>query len=376
MSPKATMASPSHVAFAAFCLIVIRASSPSAQVPPESNLYVLVDAGPAPAQVVCPCITTPFTLPAYRPAPGYGNGPAIPDSTAPLSADDRQRYAERFAEERALLPREAQDGLSGNPNASMSVAMHLSLRALVAGGNAHRTEGEAARWLHLAALYEHPDAFRLLGYRYQRGRGVPQSDEAAAYWFYQGALRGDHVSMVALGLRYAAGRGIPQDWTAAVYWWGQAQASTALASRFLGDAYTCGLGVAQDQERAAIAYQKAAESGEMSASIQLGHMYVNGCATANDRAAVEAYKRAADGGYPEAQVALSELVRQGRGVEPNPSEAYYWARLAEHRLPSGELRELARSRVEAAARLMTAETIAAAEQMVQTIIVEGAKPLR
>lgn len=340
-----------------------------AQGPHEISVYALVDVGAVAVPAPCSCIASPFTLmhPSDR---GPSNGPAAPlGGTAPLInfghlAEDRTHFTSR-----------AQDGLSGNGNASLGVAMHLSLESALAGVDL-RTEEEAARWLHLAATQEHPDAFRLLAWRYARGRGVPENPGAAAYWFHQGALRGDPISMTALGLRYAAGLGVAQDWNAAVRWWMRAQARTPLASRFIGDAYACGLGVAQEPARAAAAYKAAADAGELSSSTQLGHLHARLCIQSDDGDAVKAYRRAAEEGDPEAQIALSDLLQQGRGTDPNPYEAYTWARLAELRLPEGSMKARAADRVRGALRQMRPEAVPAQEALVQSLIRESAKSIR
>ena len=337
---------------------------------PLPDIYTLVDVGPVPAPD-CPCIGAPFSLPAYRTGYGYAEGPAAPENNAPASEVDRQRYAA----ERALISRDAEDGRAGDANASFSVGLHLSERPEIAGGDASLSQ-QAARWLHLAASQGHQDAAMLLGYRYRRGHGVPASDGAAAYWFHQAATRDNNVAMVALGLLFAAGRGVPQDPAAAVSWWRKAQPTTPLASRLLGDAYACGIGLPQDAALAVREYEKSAERGDLTASIQLGHMHADGCAMADDEAAVKAFRRAADAGYPEAQIALSEMLRQGRGEGPNPDEAYLWARLAERRLKSGSLRARAAAAATAAAALMMSQAISAAERMIDQMILVGGKPIR
>jgi TPR repeat protein len=340
-----------------------------------TSAYELVDVGPVAVPGGCSCIANPFTV-TYRPDPRYGSGPAAPDEGTTVVPVDRASAARWLAQERPSLPLRAEDGLSGNPHASIGVAMDLSIEAAIAGANP-KSDEEISRWLYLAASQGHPDAFRLLGHRYARGKGVQQDHAAAAYWFHRGATNGDAISMVALGLLYAAGRGVAQDWAAAARWWERARTRAPLASRFAGDAYACGLGVTQDQVRAVAAYKSAAERGELSSSTQLGHMYSKGCAeTADDAAAVKAYERAAEEGFPEAQIALSELVRQGRGTDPNPYQAYTWARLAELRLSAGELKNLAAEHVKAAVRLMNPQAIPAQEAMVQDMIARAAKPLR
>jgi TPR repeat protein len=294
---------------------------------------------------------------------------------APISEADRRRNAVWYAvEEREIARRTAYEGRDGNGHASMAVAHHLSVHASIFGPD-ERFEQDAVRWLMLAAEQQHPDAFRLLGYRNAQGRGVPKDYAAAAYWFDQGARRDDPISMTAIGFLYAAGRGVEQNWPAAIRWWQRAETRAPLASRYLGDAYACGMGVDEDRERALAAYKRFADV-EPSSSIQLAHMYVRGCATPDDKAALAAFRRAADQGYPEAQIELSELLREGRGAEPNPYEAYYWARLAERRLESGDLRTLAESRVRQATQRLSAFETADADKIVTAIIEACSKPMR
>jgi TPR repeat protein len=211
----------------------------------------------------------------------------------------------------------------------------------------------------------------LLAYRYRDGIGVEPNDQAAAYWFYKDAADGGNVGMVALGMLYAAGRGVPQDWIAAVYWWQRAAPTHPLAARLIGDAYLCGYGVAASNELALAAYKHALKGGDVSAAIQLGHMYANSCAPPDDEEAVKSYRHAADEGYPEAQVALSALILVGRGAPPDPHEAYYWARLAERR-SDGAMQKRASAAVAAAARRMTSDAIAAADRLVDQMIAAGA----
>ena len=156
--------------------------------------------------------------------------------------------------------------MSGNGNASIGIAWLTS-----AGTAVDRDEQRVTAWFLFAAEQGHPNAFAPLGHRYLRGLGVEQNDRAAAYWFQLGASSGDTAAMSALGSLHAAGRGVPVDWATAVVWWKRAN-----NWRFVGDAYACGLGVEQNDERAAAAYHRAANA-DMISSIQLGHLYASGC---------------------------------------------------------------------------------------------------
>jgi len=374
--PDRNRATAVALLFAGASATVTALQSPPPRVPPppETNVYELLDLGAPPAPT-CSCVPHPFALPSYRPGWGYGSGPATPTENVPISDADRRRNAIWYAgEERELARRSADEGLAGNGHASLAVALHLSLHASIFGPD-DRVEQEAVRWLTLAAQQGHVDAVRMLGSRYARGRGVPQDYALAAYWFDQGARHDDPVSMTAIGFLYAAGRGVEQNWPAAIKLWQRAETRTPLASRYLGDAYACGVGVDEDRERALAAYKRFADV-EPSSSIQLGHMYVRGCAPQDDKAAVAAFRRAADQGYPEAQVELSDLLREGRGAEPNAYEAYYWARLAERRLEAGDLKKLAETRAGQATRLMSAFQTADADEMVKAIMDACAKPMR
>jgi TPR repeat protein len=338
-----------------------------AQVPPETSIFELVDVGkPVASPRNCRCIATPFALPTFRPGIGWGTGPGTPGYDKPPSEQERAATLARLADDFTAFEKMVEDAFAGNGHASFALGMQMRELSVVMGVDA-QIEEQAARWLHLAAQRRHPDAAAQLAYRYQRGSGVPQSDEAAAFWFQQGALLGDKTAMVALGLRYATGTGIPQDIAAAIRWW-QRAADAPLALRFMGDAYACGLGVRRDYARAMRAYETAAKSGESTSSIQLARMYVGGCVRSNDTAAADAFRSAADQGYPDAQIALSEMILQGRHAGGSASEAYFWARIAAVRLPAGEQQMLANATAAAAARLMSAEEFAAAEEMVRALI--------
>ena len=341
--------------------------------PAETRVYELMTLGPPPA-VTCTCIPNAFVLPSYHPGWGYGSGPAVPFEDAPISAESRRINKDWYAQEDELIRRVSEEGLQGNPNASFAVSTHIGLRSIVYAPD-DRSEAEAMQWLNLAVKQGHPDAIRLLAYRYATGRGVAQNYDAAALLFEQGARQNDPISMAAIGFLVAAGRGAPQNWPAAIRWWQYAENGTPLAARFLGDAYACGAGVPEDRERAMALYRRAAEK-EPSAGVQLGFMYARGCGKADDKAAVEAFRRAADQGFPDAQIELSDLLRQGRGAESNAIEAYRWARLAERRLPSGDLQKRAADAAASAARLMSSSDIKTQDELIDGMLASGAKPVR
>jgi TPR repeat protein len=334
--------------------------------PPEMAAHVLMDVGPISAAAVCGCVTAPFTVLAPRPGWGYGGGTTAPDTNAAPSAAARRRQREQNAEDLANLEREMEDALEGNSASAFGLGLLFT-----AGSAVKRDDVAAGQWFTLAARYGHPNADVQLGHRYLRGVGFAPNDQTAAYWFYKGAASGDRIAMIALGGLYAAGRGVGQDWAGALYWWKRAG-----YWRFVGDAYACGLGVLQDNERALAAYQKGSAAGDAGSTIQVGHMHAGGCTERPDaEAAFNAYKKAADEGYPEGQVGLSQLYLEGRGTARSPYNAYMWARLAELRLEPGELQRLASARASAAAVLMPAFEINDADRFVKAVIAAGATPM-
>src|SRR5262245_44849891 len=130
---------PAHLASAAAVLL---ATTIGAQGPPaELNLYVLIDAGPVSVPVACPGIGTPFAVPVALAGWGFGAGPGAPSESAAASAAARRRQAEQDAEDRASLPRNAEDGLQGNAHAAISVAHQFAWGTAVA-----KNDREATRW--------------------------------------------------------------------------------------------------------------------------------------------------------------------------------------------------------------------------------------
>ena len=345
----------------AVTVVAAQLAGPMAPPPREMNAYEVLDLG-APPAVACTCVPRPFARPSFSPGWRRATGPGASASDTPVSDADQQRNRAWDAAEERDIRVAMEQGLAGSSNASLAVALHLAQHPAIFGPDS-RTEQETVRWLTLAAQQGHHDAYRLLAYRYAHGRGTAQDYAMAAYWFAQGARNDDPISMVAIGFLSAAGRGVPQDWGKAIAMWRRAGPRGPLATRYLGDAYACGMGVEQDPTRALALYR----SGKDETALPLGHLYLTGCVPPDEAAAFAAFKAAADQGDPEAQIELSELYREGRGTEPVPYHAYLWARLAERRLPDGELKQRATERVRAAAQLMSAFERDDADRMVTAL---------
>jgi TPR repeat protein len=157
----------------------------------------------------------------------------------------------------------------------------------------------------------------------------------------------------------------------ALAWWRKAG-----AWRFIADAYACGLGVPQSMDAAVQAYTKASAAGDMQSVMQLGNIHAGGCARVPDvDLALTFYERAAGEGYPEAQLLFGELLMR-EGPRRSPGRAYLWARLAELRLPDGELRTRAQLCAAQAARELPPAFTDSSDEMARGIVTGGSEPMK
>ena len=77
------------------------------------------------------------------------------------------------------------------------------------------------------------------------------------------------------------------------------------------------------------AINQLAEQGDANAQFILGNMYSNGEGVAeNDAEAAKWYRRAADQGDAMAQYNLGSMYRRGEGVPESKVDAYFWFNLA------------------------------------------------
>lgn len=339
----------------AVLLLSAAAATPTrAQPPVEDTTIDWIDFGPMDVPA-CGCVVRPFEFSRFRLDPDRGNGPGMPlrvagpRAPAPVSRAEHRRLQREFL---SLLA----DARQGNGHASFGVAV-----AYASGRGVGQDLRLSTRWYITAARQGHPQAATFAGSRIARGVGALQDFEAAAAWFRLGAALGDRTAMTALGLLHAAGRGVAQDPSLAAEWWRRSGDGPAL--RLLGDAHGCGIGVALDPSRAAALYEEAPAFS----AIQLGDLHRLGCGVPGDPAkAAEWYLQ--DEAEPEAQLALSEMYRLGEGVGADALRAYELAALAAYRLQEGALRDRALGLRDQAARLLSAEDVAATESIVRALI--------
>ena len=102
----------------------------------------------------------------------------------------------------------------------------------------------------------------------------------------------------------------------------RAEKGDAAAQTLIAEIYSKGLGVAQNDERAAGWYQLAAKNGDTLATFELGLLYQDGVGVAQDRnRAAELFKQAADKGYPPAKYNLALLHVEGIYADPSLTTA-------------------------------------------------------
>ena len=106
-------------------------------------------------------------------------------------------------------------------------------------------------------------AMTRLGYMYQFGRGVAQSDAQACDWYRKAADTGYPRGMTNVGWMYANGRGVALDNVQAVAWYRKAiEKGDPLAMNDLGWMYEQGRGVVKSMAEALSWYRNAAALGD------------------------------------------------------------------------------------------------------------------
>ena len=102
----------------------------------------------------------------------------------------------------------------------------------------------------------------------------------------------------------------------------QAQTGNVAAESLLGELYTSGRGVPQNDEEAAKWLRKAADQGDVDAEYDLGYLFQHGKGVRQDDSQAAAwYTKAAEKGNDWADVNLGFLYERGRGVKQDYAEA-------------------------------------------------------
>ena len=173
----------------------------------------------------------------------------------------------------------------------------------------------------------------------------PKIEEPGRFLYL--AKQGNAKAQFFLGAMYMAGIGVPQDNTKAAKWLREAGAqhnsdidSTLQAAKWirkaadqgnpvaqwaLGDMYLVGQGVPQNDFEAGEWLRKAADQGNSFAQFYLGGLYFVGRGVPQDYAkAREWYEKASDKGYARAMTNLGVFYENGDGVAQDYAKAREW----------------------------------------------------
>jgi len=150
------------------------------------------------------------------------------------------------------------------------------------------------------------------------------------FWCTKAAEKGDAKSQFVLASLYDRGMGVPASQQVALRWYkASANAGYPEAQFRVGQMYGRGEGVPVDKNEATRWYIKAAEQGHAEAQYYMGYRYEHGKGIAQNYAeAVRWYSKAAEQGNLAAMNGLGSLNKQGHGVPQNQLEAYKWFNLA------------------------------------------------
>jgi TPR repeat protein len=194
------------------------------------------------------------------------------------------------------------------------------------GEGVPRDEVKAVALYRQAAEAGNPYGMKNLGVMYTNGRGVRRDDAQALVWYRRAIDAGNTDAMVNLGWMFENGRGVARDAQNAVAWYRRAADSgNAMGMKNLGVMYENGLGVGKSYQTAASWYRRAAEAGNAAGMKNLGAMYANGRGVdRDDEAAVEWYRRAAQAGDAEGMVNLGWMAEKGRGIAQDDGKAAEW----------------------------------------------------
>ncbi|TQE98499.1 MAG: sel1 repeat family protein [Spiribacter salinus] len=179
-------------------------------------------------------------------------------------------------------------------------------------------EGDAEAQYRVAQIYGRPS----LG---------GQDFGEAKVWLERAAKANHPNAILGLGYMYSNGMGVEEDNNrAAEYYRDAAELGSKVARRNLGLFYKNGEGVERDYEEAAEWFRRAAQQGDARAAYELGEIYYYG------RGAFELdydqahhwFGEAARAGNARAQYALGGLYLQGLGVASDSEVSYVWTLMA------------------------------------------------
>jgi TPR repeat protein len=217
-------------------------------------------------------------------------------------------------------------GLAAKGSLRAGMAKYGYMRFNGIGVEANRVEGES--WLRRAGLGGDPEAAAFVADIYAtRGGELPPNFAEAAIWYRLAAAAGHKLSARALGTLYAEGNGVPRDPDEAAIWFrrsaesGNPQAQSDLASLLLSGRTNPKI---TEQPPVHEWFEQAAEAGDLIAAFNFAVCLAQGVGVPQDEARAAIWFRRAAEGVLNAQHWYGRILAQGRGIERNPEEARFW----------------------------------------------------
>jgi localization factor PodJL len=141
---------------------------------------------------------------------------------------------------------------------------------------------------------------------------------------------GSPAAQYELAQRLFEGRGVPQDEQAAALWFERAASSGLAPAQFrLGTLYSKGAGVQRDTAAAKRWYARAAEAGNARAAHNLAVMYAEPVGEKPDYVeAAKWFRKAAELGVRDSEFNLAILYARGLGVDQDLRQSWLWFSLA------------------------------------------------
>jgi uncharacterized protein len=154
------------------------------------------------------------------------------------------------------------------------------------------------------------------------------------------AARGSIEQEIELAGAYFEGRGVSRDEKQAAYWYEKAANSGDPGAQLqIGFFYEAGIGVQRDPARAAIWFQRAVAGGSVSAKVNLGVAYMWGSGVRKDpEFGTRLFREAAEKGSGAGACYLADAYYFGVGMPKDPKLAMHWLEIAAKRHdPQAEL---------------------------------------
>jgi TPR repeat protein len=183
----------------------------------------------------------------------------------------------------------------------------------------------AAQWDQLGSFTVQSGPGQVDKFTEETGEGTTPYEKSL--WLEREAIAGDAQAQCSMGLRYLDGyAGTPVDATKAAHWFkAAAEQGHAEAQYHLGNLYSQGKGVDQDDGEAARWIRTAAEQNEPVAEFFLGSLYYEGKGVARDTTrALRWLHQSADHGVKAAGLLIGIIYFNGDGVEKDPVLGLAW----------------------------------------------------